>query len=130
MPESENSSKEVLWNDRKRTFLGLPWSFTRYQLTGEKFILETGFFSRKTDEVRLYRIRDVSLSRKLGERIFGLGTIAIASSDRTLGDFEIKRVKHSKAVAEVLSDLVEENRLRNRVGTREILETFDQEDTF
>ena len=43
--------KKVLWNDRKRTIFGLPWSFTKYKLTEEKFIIQTGFFSIKQEEV-------------------------------------------------------------------------------
>ena len=34
----------VLWTDRKRV-LGLPLSFTRYSLTANKLVLNTGFMS-------------------------------------------------------------------------------------
>ena len=30
-----------IWKDRKRTFLGLPWSFTVYYLTEEKLNCRT-----------------------------------------------------------------------------------------
>ena len=66
---------DYLWSDRKRTFLGLPWSFTKYNLTEERLFIETGFFNKKEDEVRLYRITDVSLTRSFGQRIVGVGTI-------------------------------------------------------
>jgi uncharacterized membrane protein YdbT with pleckstrin-like domain len=129
LPQEEtHDPKRLLWKDRKRTFLGLPWSFTRYSLTCEKFTLETGFLSRRTDEVRLYRVRDVSLRRSFGERLLGLGTIAVASSDHTLQDFEIKRVKRSRQVAQALSDLVEDSRRRNFVRTRENLDHHDHDD--
>ena len=41
------NKEEFVWCDRKRTFLGLPWSFTVYKLTEEKLLIETGFFSKK-----------------------------------------------------------------------------------
>ena len=37
----------TVWKDRKRTFLGLPWSFTRYELTEEKLIIETGLLAAR-----------------------------------------------------------------------------------
>lgn len=108
-----------IWSDRKRTLFGLPWSFTRYRLKEEKLIIDTGFFSRTEDEIRLYRIMDISLRRTLGERIFGLGTIHCCSGDKTSPEFEIKRIKRSSEIKEMLSDMVERERERRRVGMRE-----------
>ena len=49
---------------------------------------------------------DISLNRTLGQRMFGLGTIKCCSADKTLGDFEIKNIKKSKDVKEMLSEMV------------------------
>ena len=97
----------IVWKDRKRTLFGLPWSFTKYSLSDDRLFISTGFLSTKEDEVRLYRIMDISLKRTLGQRIFGLGTIKCCSADKTLGDFEIKNIKKSKDVKELLSEMVE-----------------------
>ena len=60
-------STDILWKDRKRIlFLGLPWSFTRYSVSKDRFFISKGFFSVKDDEVRLYRIMDISLERNDG----------------------------------------------------------------
>ena len=88
----------IVWKDRKRTLFGLPWSFTKYSLSDGRLFISTGFFNTKEDEVRLYRIMDISLNRTLGQRMFGLGTIKCCSADKTLGDFEIKNIKKSKDV--------------------------------
>ena len=53
------------WFDRKRTIFGLPLSFTKYAVTEEKLLIKTGFFNTKEEEVRLYRIMDVTLNRSL-----------------------------------------------------------------
>lgn len=47
--------------------------------------------------------------------MFGLGTIKCCSADKTLGDFEIKNIKKSKDVKEMLSEMVEEERNRKKV---------------
>ncbi len=106
---------EYLWHDRKRTFLGLPWSFTRYALKEDKLLIETGFFSRTEDEIRLYHISDVTLRRSFGERILGLGTIHCCSDDRTSPEFNIRHIKDSRHVKEILSDLVEKDHMKHRL---------------
>ena len=123
---NNESSASLIWSDRKRTVFGLPWSFTRYFLYENKLIIDTGFFSRHEEEIRLYRIMDITLKRSLGERIFGLGTIHCCSGDKTAPEFDIKRIKLSREVKERLSDLVESERQRRRVGTREFMDAdFD-----
>ena len=114
--------RRVIWRARKRTLFGLPWTFTRYSLTPEKFILESGFFRSRMDEVRLYRIQDIGLDRSLAERILGLGTVTVVSSDRSMPRFQIVRIRNSRAFTELLSDLVEECRRRNRIYERGFLE--------
>ena len=113
-------STDILWKDRKRIlFLGLPWSFTRYSVSKDRFFISKGFFSVKDDEVRLYRIMDISLERSFMQRLVGVGTIKVCSGDKTKGDFEIKNIKRPKATKELLSDLVEKQRDIKRVVNRE-----------
>lgn len=115
----------MLWNDRKRTFLGLPWSFTKYSLDEERFYVERGLFTITADEVRLYRIMDVSLRQTFGQRIFNIGDINIHSSDKTLHDFTIMSVKNPKMVKELLSENIEIQREKKRVVNREMMVDHD-----
>lgn len=112
---------DYVWQDKKHTLFGLPLSFTKYSLTEERFFIEKGFFSKKEDEVRLYRIMDVSLSRSFGQRLFGVGTIHCCSADKTMGDFDIVSVKNPRDVKEMLSELVEKERMAKRVSNREYM---------
>jgi len=122
--------EKELWSDRKRVlFFGLPLSFTTYRLTSNRLFINSGFLTQKQDEVRLYRITDVSLSRTLMQRIFGLSTIHCNSSDKTLGNFDIINVKDGENVKELLSQSVEEERMARRVYTREnMVDTVDDGD--
>lgn len=114
-------SPKIIWKDRKRTLFGLPWSFTRYQLTEDRLFINTGFFKTNEDEVRLYRIMDISLTRTLFQKMFGLGTISCCSADKTLGDFQIRNIKNSREVKELLSQSVEEERTKKRISGREYM---------
>ena len=111
----------VVWQDRKRIIFGLPWTFTKYVLTKEKLLIQTGILNTKEEEVRLYRIMDVTLRRSLGQRLFGLGTIHCCSADKSTPEFDIKWIPDSDAVKEKLSDLVEAERMAKRVSSREFM---------
>lgn len=115
--------KDKVWEDRKRNFLGLPWTFTKYTLTPERLFINTGFLNSREDEVRLYRITDMTLTRSLWQKITGTGTIHCDSADQTMRNFDIKNVKHPVEMREQLSELVEESRRKNRVYTRETMMT-------
>ena len=122
---------DYLWSDRKRTLFGLPLSFTKYSMTDERLFIEQGFLNKKEDEVRLYRIMDVSLSRSFGQRMFGVGTIHCCSADKSMKDFDIVSIKHPKEVKEQLSELVEKQRDAKRVTNREFMsDRHDMDDDY
>lgn len=116
-------SIEIIWKDRKRTLFGLPLSFTRYELAKDKLLITTGILSLKEEEVKLYRILDLTLKRSLLQRIFGLGTIHCCSSDKSSGEFDIKNIKNAKEVKEKISSMIEEDRMSKNIYAREYLET-------
>ena len=111
--------KNTVWKDRKRTIFGLPWSFTRYILTDEKLLIIKGLIHQTEEEIRLYRILDMSLTRTLFQRIDGVGTIHCCSSDKTASEFDIIRIKNPREVKTILSDLVEKQRVAHGVNIRE-----------
>ena len=111
---------EYLWKDRK-PHLGLPLSFTRYALSEDRLFLSVGFFSIKDEEILLYRIRDISTSRSLWQRIFGVGTITVVSSDKTAPTLLLKNVKNPLDVKELLHRQVEEVKIRRRIRVGEIM---------
>ena len=110
-----------IWKERKRNALGLPWTFTKYALTDDRLFITSGLLKTVEDEVRLYRIMDLSLSQTLSQKIFGIGTILVSSADKSMRDFEIKNIKKPRDVKEQLSKLVEENRDKKRVTNREFI---------
>lgn len=120
--------KDLMWSDRKRIIFGLPWTFTTYFLTPERLFIETGFLNKREDEIRLYRIMDVSLTRNFWQRLFGLGTIHCCSADKTMKDFDIKNIKNPRTVKEQLSEAIEKERLAKRVVNREYMDHDDFDD--
>ncbi len=109
----------TIWFDRKRTIFGLPWSFTKYILTDDKLLIVKGLIKQTEEEVRLYRILDLTLTRSLLERIDRVGTIHCCSSDKTAAEFDIKRIRNARTVKEKLSEQVEKQRIARGVTVRE-----------
>ena len=116
-----------LWNDRKR-ILGMPITFTRYSMTDDRLFLECGFLNIKTEEILLYRIRDISLERKLGQRIFGVGSVRVISSDKTAPELLIKNIKHPVEVKELIHRQVEEAKPKRRMHFSELSGDFSLAD--
>ena len=120
-------SIEYLWKDRKR-HLGLPLSFTRYRLSEDRLFCETGFLNIKSDEVLLYRVRDLQLNMSLGQRIFGVGTVCVVSSDKSIPHLDLKNVKNPREVKELIHRHVEQAKDKRRMRTTELVGDSGEDD--
>ena len=120
---------QYIWKDRKRV-LGMPLTFTRYRMSEDRLFLSTGFFTIRDDEVLLYRVRDIGLQMTLWQRIFGVGTVTIISSDKTLPTLVLKNIKKPRMIKEKIHQQVEEMKLRRRMRIGEIMtdQPLGQED--
>ena len=117
---------EYLWKDRKRYF-GLPLSFTRYSLSDDRLFISVGFLNIKDDEILLYRVRDIDTSRSLWQRIFGVGTVTVISSDKTMPTLVLQNIKDPIFVKELIHKQVEDMKIKRRVRFGEIM-TSDMDD--
>lgn len=119
---------EYIWQDRKR-YLGMPLSFTRYAMSDDRLFTSVGFLSIRDDEVLLYRVRDIDTTRSLWQRLFGVGTVTVMSSDKTMPTLVLKNIKDPVAVKEMIHHQVEETKLKRRVRIGEIMgEGLDDDD--
>lgn len=115
---------DVIWHDRKRHF-GLPISFTVYYITDDRLFIETGFFTTRTESVLLYRIRDISLERNLLQKLFGVGSVKIISSDKTTPNLTLENIKNAAQISELIHENVEEMKLQRRIRVSEFLTDED-----
>ena len=96
----------------------LKTKFTKTTITNKDIISEHGILSKTTDELLLKRVTDVQLSQPLWQRIFGLSTITVASTDITSGVLSIVGSPNGKAVWQQLRDAIAEE--RQNVQEREL----------
>ena len=118
---------EFLWKDRKRV-CGLPLTFTRYFLSEDRLFLETGLLNLRQDEILLYRVRDIGLNITLGQRIFGVGSVKVISSDKSLPELVLKNIKQPREVEEMIHRQVEEAKAQRRMRVGELLGDDDSLD--
>lgn len=114
---------EVVWHDRKR-FMGMPLSFTRYYIVKKgnewiKLFRHKGFLSSVIDEVNLYRCFDLTLTATLADKIFGTGSIKVESNDAGMPEFIMYHISNPYKIRDLLSNLIEIERKKRRVGITE-----------
>lgn len=63
-----------------------------------------------------------------GQRLFGVGTVTVLSSDRTTPTLVLKNVKNPLFVKELIHKQVEEMKLKRRVRYGEIATVGDNDD--
>ncbi len=105
-------NENVLWEGKPFNF-GIP-SFTKYQITDRRLIVEKGIFTKKREEIQLYRIRDIALKRNLYERMLKIGDITILSTDTSSPSYTLRNIRDSVKVADILGFASENSRIKNR----------------
>lgn len=96
------------------------WLDTKYQtytLTTQRLRFERGVLNKTIDEIELYRIKDTQLHQTVIDRMLGIGTIEILSSDETNPRLFLPKIGSPAGVREQLRQGVE--RLRLARGVRE-----------
>lgn len=121
-----------IWHDRKR-ILGMPISFTRYALSEDRLFLKRGFLNVRHDEILLYRVRDLRVSVSLWQRIFGVGSVTVASTDKSIPELTLKNIRQPNEVKELIHEHVENMKIERRMRIGEMSmdvddDTIDLED--
>lgn len=120
----------MLWKQRKRIWCGLPWTFTVYSFDEDCIYVDSGVFTKRQEEIRLYRVLDISVTRTFGQRIFGMGTITLKTSDKTTPELLLINLKKVMEVKTQLSNLIEESRDKKRISGREFMSVDDSSNEF
>lgn len=112
-----------LMRERKRWgFFGIPWTFTKYILTEKKIIIQRGLLRSTENEILMYRVTDMEMTRTLFQKMFGIGTLTVYSHDKTNPTLEVKNIKHVREFKDTLSDAVEKDRIRMKMRQSEIVD--------
>lgn len=91
----------------------------RYRLTSQRLFIERGILSQTIDQTELIRIDDVRLQKTLLDRVFGLGTVSLLSTDVSDRLVTIEGIDDAEKVAEAVR-----NNMRTQRGKALFVETL------
>jgi uncharacterized membrane protein YdbT with pleckstrin-like domain len=113
--ESKEAKGELKYSERSRWLLfGLPWTFTKYEIRENDFTIVKGFFTIRENDCYMYKISDVEITQTLMQRMAGLSTIVLYTSDVTDKTITMKNIKHGKEIKDFILQASESARLRRR----------------
>lgn len=103
------------FSEKKRSLLfGLPLSFTTYSIDEELLKVKSGFLTIREEDCYLYKIQDVTLTRTLLERMFGLSTIVCHTGDTTDPVLILSHIQNGEEIKSYLVKTSDEMRLKRR----------------
>ena len=82
----------------------------RYRLTSYRFFRETGLLRRKISELELIRVDDVEVSQTFTDRLLGIGTITLITTDATDSRLVLEGIVHPVEVKEQIRSYVRKRR--------------------
>jgi membrane protein YdbS with pleckstrin-like domain len=75
-----------------------------YTLTSQRFIHERGLLWRQQDRIETIDVDDVTVQQGPVQRMLGIGTVRITSSDRTTPEFMIVGIENVRQVAAMIDE--------------------------
>ncbi|MFO0736925.1 MAG: PH domain-containing protein [Labilithrix sp.] len=66
---------------------------TLYRLTSQRIVIERGVFSKRMEQIDLYRVVDYVVERPFGQRLMGTGNIVLEAMDKTTPEIRIEGIK-------------------------------------
>ncbi len=107
----------IVWEGQPSGFLGtilttLHLNFTWYKISKDELIITKGFFSRHTDSIELYLLKDPDLKETLWQRLFHVGSVGVRIDDSSRNSkagmfIELKNIKKPAEVRKLLRDYIE-----------------------
>ncbi len=81
-----------------------------YELTSQRFIHQRGILVRRTDRIEVLDIDDVSFMQGIVQRMLGVGTITLTSSDRTHPELRLTGIDQVNTVSNMIDDVRRDER--------------------
>ncbi len=84
----------------------------KYELTSQRFIHKSGILTRTTDRIEVIDMDDVTYSQGIIQRIMGVGTVKIVSSDSSHPELLLRGIDNVQEIADLIDDTRRKERRR------------------
>jgi membrane protein YdbS with pleckstrin-like domain len=91
-----------------------------YEVTSQRIKISQGVLSVRTDELELYRVKDITTEQPLTLRVFGLANIILTTNDTTTPTLVLEAIPKAIALREELRTSVEACREQKKVRLAEL----------
>lgn len=92
----------------------------RYFLTNQRFVHESGLLWRNIDRIEVIDVDDVTVQQGPVERMLGIGTIRLRSSDANSPEFFVQGIEDVRRVAGLLDDARRKERRKRGVYVEQV----------
>ncbi|OEK07366.1 hypothetical protein A8C32_18185 [Flavivirga aquatica] len=92
--------------------------YNRIKITDERIIERKGILSITTNQLELYRVKDIKLEQPLILRLFGLSNIVLITSDATNPLYVLRGIENGTLLSEKLRKATDKR--RDIKGVREL----------
>ncbi|MBN1972416.1 MAG: PH domain-containing protein [Sedimentisphaerales bacterium] len=73
-----------------------------YEVTPDRIEWSRGILDRKVDNIDMFRVVDLKLRRNILDCIFGIGTVALITNDKSDPQFVFKKVRRSRDLYDII----------------------------
>ncbi|MBD3777213.1 MAG: PH domain-containing protein [Thiotrichales bacterium] len=88
---------------------------TKFEITSQRLLVQQGVFNKVTEQIELYRVKDIHLDEPILMRIFGLGNIRLNTSDKEFSEEVLPAMSNAVELKETIRNLVEALRVKRNV---------------
>lgn len=92
----------------------------QYRLTAQRFVHERGLLWRQQDRIETIDIDDVTVRQGPVQRMLGVGTVRIVSSDQSTPEFVLVGIENVRQVATLIDDARRKERRKRGVHIESI----------
>jgi membrane protein YdbS with pleckstrin-like domain len=92
----------------------------RYRLTSQRFFHESGILRHVIDRVEIIDVDDVTCTQGPVERMLGIGTVRISSSDRSHPELVVRGIEDVNRVSGLIDDARRRERIRRGLHIEQV----------
>ena len=75
---------------------------TSYTVTNQRVQIEKGIFAKSVEEIDLRYVEDSTFGQNVMERILGIGSVTLLSSDKTTPKYVLRSVRDPRGLREMI----------------------------
>jgi uncharacterized membrane protein YdbT with pleckstrin-like domain len=91
-----------------------------YQVTTQRIRVRKGIFTKRTEELELYRAKDTALVEPFWYRMFGVGNVIVTTTDVSTPSLTLEGMPHAGSLREEIRKNIEICRDKKRVRLAEL----------